>query len=187
MGQGFIETVLAGGRREPTLIVEQGTEAERLYALDPATGEERLLLSRQGSGAIQALCRMEDGNVLAAVCKAPASQEPYGAWTGWRFDQDEDRYYFAGDGKECFTLCCISLQTGEVLWEEKSSCTQRLDVRLLADLQINERRACVFCAGTRAEVFAQDTGKACIPLTSRPSLPAFWRETHRRRRCLRRS
>lgn len=171
MGQGFIETVLAGGRREPTLIVEQGTEAERLYALDPATGEERLLLSRQGSGAIQALCRMEDGNVLAAVCKAPASQEPYGAWTGWRFDQDEVRYYFAGNGKECFTLCCISLQTGEVLWEEKSSCTQRLDVRILADLQINERRACVFCAGTRAEVFAQDTGESLYSFDF-PALPA---------------
>ena len=175
----YVRAALAGGRGKPAVFIEEtyrnldsggieGKEGEAedpkvrvsMRALDPETGKDRLLLDAGAGRSIAAARKTSDGHVLAVLFARPESpgrtmdnaikKDPFA---------DETTISYTGAGRECFTVCCADLRTGEILWEEKSSCIHDLNVRLFEDLRIEGKKACALSAGTRVDIFAQDTGE----------------------------
>ena len=58
-------------------------------------------------------------------------------------------------------LRAADYRSGQVLWEEESDCARNIDPQLTAGETIpgDSRVAAVLCAGTKAEIYDQDTGK----------------------------
>ena len=58
-------------------------------------------------------------------------------------------------------LRAADYRSGQILWEEESDCARNIDPQLTAGETIpgDSREAAVLCAGTKAEIYDQDTGK----------------------------
>lgn len=187
------ETAVSGGREKPAVFfestyradptwpVEEETEKAdllnqtRLVSLDPETGKERLLLEADGDRSIVAVRETSDGHALAVLSEKPEYQDlktenkikkdPYA---------DGTQISYTGAGKECLTVCCIDLQTGELLWEMESTSVNNLKVLMIEDLQIEGKKVCALSSGTRTDIFAQDTGERLYSFEF-PALPVCLR------------
>ena len=142
---------------------------ERLVSLDVQTGQEKILLRKS---YIIGFRMTEDGHVLAAFYEKPgfpkgfrnSSETPGGGGFETVYLYDEDR---------AIHVCCIDVNTGNMIWEKESGCTRNSDLvdpMLLSGLRVSGREACLFSSGSHVEILAQDSGELLDSLDL-PGLP----------------
>ena len=191
----FVASALAGRKGEPAVFIEQtektddsklpaGEKADgtaelpetdlqfrqRMYALDPETGEERLLIEERENRFFQALAWTSESKLLAVLYEGPVFQ----GTVRQTLLEGDTRFCYSESGKEHFTICCVDPRSGAKIWEKTSDCTQNTNVRLLQDLEINGRQSCLLSTGTHVDIFARDTGESLYSLDF-PAPPACLR------------
>lgn len=140
---------------------------DRLYLLDPRTGEEELLMQA---------CRIcdfritEDHQLLTVSLDQNHFIEEL-----QKNDTDSPAIRYASAQTGRFIISGRNLQTGKVQWETISDNGQDYHIRLDSDLQIKGERTCLFSSGTHMDLLAQKTGKILYEIDY-PGLPVSWKK-----------
>ena len=138
---------------------------DRLYLLDPRTGEEQVL--------IQA-CRICDYRITENHQVLTVSSDRYNLideLQQYNIDSPMIRYAAAQTGQ--FTITAMDLQSGKAQWENVIDKVQDYHIRLDTDLRISRRNTCLLSSGTHMNILEQETGKILYEYDY-PGLPVSW-------------